>query len=122
MPARTFFGVVRVAFVATALYESEFTIGDEHVARRTLRQETTIWARLTAESERAALAAFEHRWRMASKPRHVRRGLGTPVGGQRPFDMVLWQTMSEDGSGMIKDDAVGLAISRTQTASDHLAI
>jgi hypothetical protein len=55
-------------------------------------------------------------------PRYVRRSLSSLIGIQRPLDMIFRQTMAEDGSGMIEDDAVGLAVSRRQTTSDHLAI
>src|SRR5262249_20840408 len=122
MPTRACFGIVRLAICATALDESEFAIGNEHAARRALRQETAGWTGLAAESQRAALAAFEQHGRTTLEPRLMRWGLSTPIGIQRPFDMVFRRTMAEDGAAVIEDDAIGLAVGRTQTASDHLAI
>src|SRR5262249_18246274 len=122
MPARAFFGVVRLAICATTLDKSEFAIGDKYAVRWPVRQKSAARTRLAAETKRAALAAFEQRRRTTLKPCVMRWGLSTLVGIERPFDMVFRQTMMEDGAAVIEDDAIGLAVCRTQTASDHLAI
>src|SRR5215831_4436869 len=51
----------------------------------------------------------------------MRRGCGAAIGVERPFDMVLGQTVSKYGAGMVENHGVGLAVGGAQHAADHLA-
>src|SRR5262249_45008272 len=121
MPTRACFGIVRLAIRATTLDESEFAIGDEHVARRALRQESAIRAWFSAEPQRAALAALEQLAGLVRLPCDVSRAGCLALWIQRPRHPVFGQSVMEDGAAVIENDSIGLAVSRTQAASDHLA-
>jgi hypothetical protein len=51
----------------------------------------------------------------------MRRRDGLLIRTQRPLDVILWQSVSEHGAGMIEDHAIRFAVRRTQAATDHLA-
>jgi len=104
-----------------ARHEPELAFDVANVFRWSLRQESAAWARLAAEPQRAALAAFEQTGNLVLEPRLMCGGLSTGIGIERPLDMIFGQTVPEDGAGMVEDDAVGLAIGRTQATADHLA-
>src|SRR5262249_54465671 len=50
----------------------------------------------------------------------MRRGCGAAIDVERPFDMVLGQTVTEYGTGMVEDDCAVLALGRPQHAANHL--
>jgi hypothetical protein len=74
--------------------------------------------RLTGETERAALAAFQEL--AGGTPRRMCRARRLAIGGERPFDSVLGQSMLEYGAGMVEDDAIRFPFGRPQAATDHL--
>src|SRR5262249_27967274 len=122
VPLLASFGIVIDAVGVAVSDKTELAIGDDHVTRRPLGHEAAIRAWLTAESERAALAALEQTRNVMIKACLMRWSFSTQIGIQRPFDMILRQAMAEDGTTMIEDYTIGFAVSRTQPAADHLAI
>ena len=104
-----------------ARHEPELAFDVANVFRWSLRQESAAWARLAAEPQRAALRAFDEAGDLAFEARLMCGGNRAVIDIERPLDMIFGQTVPEDGAGMVEDDAVGLAIGRTQATADHLA-
>src|SRR5262245_671382 len=59
VPARSGFGVIVGAARATVGDQTKLAVSHEHVARWPLRQESTVWARFPADTQRSALRAFD---------------------------------------------------------------
>src|SRR5262249_13972012 len=91
-----------------------------HVLTGPTGQESAIRARLATEPQRAALCAFDEAGDLAFEARLVGRGNRAVIDIERPLNMILGQSMTEDRAGVIEDDCVALALGRSQHAPDHL--
>jgi hypothetical protein len=86
------------------------------------RLPSALWTRLTRHPDGTAFGAISEPWEGASFASSLDFVFGALTRVERPFDRIIWQTMSEDRTGMIKHQSIELAGMRPQSAPNHLEI